>query len=213
MIVSAGVALLVTGALAGCSSGGDTTPTATATRTVTATPSAGQAAATPTPTPSATPSASGSGSGSAAPVRCATADLAGSIEPGSGGAAGSTIVHLALRNTGSATCTLQGWPGVSFVGGGNGTQIGAAATEDQGGPHTTVTLAAGQTAVAPLKIANGEAYDNATCAPRTPDGFRVYPPGSKQSLFIAGKSYLACDNPEAPLLSVQAFVPEGQATS
>ncbi|WP_123655118.1 DUF4232 domain-containing protein [Curtobacterium sp. ZW137] len=212
MIVSAGVVILVAGALAGCSSGGDATPTATATRTVTASPSTTPAADAPTASATAPPT-SGSGSGSATPTRCAAADLAGSLEAGSGGAAGSTYVHLALRNTGSATCTLQGWPGVSFVGGGTGTQIGAAATEDQSGPHPTVTLAAGQTAVAQLRIVSAAAFDTATCQPQTPDGFRIYPPGSKQSLFVEDAGSTACKNPDAALLSVQALVPEGQATS
>ncbi|WP_260212659.1 MULTISPECIES: DUF4232 domain-containing protein [unclassified Curtobacterium] len=135
------------------------------------------------------------------------------MEPGSGGAAGSVIVHLALQNTGSTTCTLQGWPGVSFVGGGNGSQIGAAATQEKNSPHPTVTLAAGQTAVAPLKIVQAGNYSKADCSPKTPDGFRVYPPGSEQSLFAKDADYQACSSADASLLSVQALVPEGQATS
>lgn len=122
-------------------------------------------------------------------------------------------MHLALRNTGSTTCTLQGWPGVSFVGGGNGAQIGAAATQEKSSPHPTVTLAAGQTAVAPLKIVQAGNYSKADCSPKTPDGFRVYPPGSKQSLFIEYSDQQACSSADASLLSVQALVPEGQATS
>lgn len=122
-------------------------------------------------------------------------------------------MHLALRNTGSTACTLQGWPGVSFVGGGNGTQIGAAATQEKSSPHPTVTLAAGQTAVAPLKIVQAGNYSKADCSPKTPDGFRVYPPGSKQSLFVKSADYQACASADASLLSVQALVPEGQATS
>lgn len=122
-------------------------------------------------------------------------------------------MHLALRNTGSTTCTLQGWPGVSFVGGGNGTQIGAAATQEKSSPHPTVTLAAGQTAVAPLKIVQAGNYSKADCSPKTPDGFRVYPPGSKQSLFVKDTDYQACASADASLLSVQALVPEGQVTS
>ncbi len=131
LLATTGVVLAL--ALSGCSSGGpDTAPTAT--RTVTAAPTTGSSSAPPAgssapstaPTPTAAPSSTG---GTAAPAgRCDTGSLAGSIESGSGGAAGSTYVHLALRNTGSSTCTLQGWPGVSFVGGGDGSQIGAAAT-------------------------------------------------------------------------------------
>ncbi|ROR36511.1 uncharacterized protein DUF4232 [Curtobacterium sp. JUb34] len=212
--------LVAVGALAGCASGGD--PSATETVTAPApspSTSSSSSASSSSATPSSGASASagtgsdGSGSDSAASSRCAASSLAASIEPGSGGAAGSVIVHLALRNTGSTTCTLQGWPGVSFVGGGNGTQIGAAATQEKSSPHPTVTLAAGQTAVAPLKIVQAGNYSKADCSPKTPDGFRVYPPGSKQSLFVKNADYQACASADASLLSVQALVPEGQATS
>jgi hypothetical protein len=121
-------------------------------------------------------------------------------------------VHLALRNTGETTCTVQGWPGVSFVGGGNGTQIGAPAGLDRSVPAPTVTLAPGDTAVAPLKITRAENVPAGDCSPVEPEGFRVYPPGSKQSLFVASTDYTACRSSDAELLSVQAFVPEGQAT-
>ncbi|WP_182064228.1 DUF4232 domain-containing protein [Curtobacterium sp. ME12] len=205
--------LVAVGTLAGCASDGQPA----ATETVTA----------PAPSPSASPStpqsseesasaapSSGSGAtGSSAGDRCAASSLAGRIEAGSGGAAGSVIVHLVLENTGSTTCTVQGWPGVSFVGGGTGKQIGAAAVAEKSSPHPTVTLAPGKTAVAPLKIVRAENYSAGDCSPQTPDGFRVYPPGSKQSLFVKDTDYQACASADASLLSVQAFVPEGQATS
>ncbi len=216
--------LVAIGALAGCASGG--TPTATDTVTVPAPSSSSSSSSSSSPsdaasgvpstgtTSSSAPESSASApAGTAAGGRCAASSLAASIEPGSGGAAGSVIVHLALRNTGSTACTLQGWPGVSFVGGGNGTQIGAAATQEKSSPHPTVTLAPGKTAVAPLKITRAEDYRKADCSPRTPDGFRVYPPGSKQSLFVKTSDWTACSSADAGLLAVQALVPEGQATS
>ncbi len=119
-------------------------------------------------------------------------------------------MHLVLRNTGSATCTLQGWPGVSFVGETNGTQLGNAASEDRASAHPTVTLTAGQKAVAPLKITNTENYPSGQCDPISPDGLRVYPPGSKQSLFVAATEYTACRSTAVTVLDVQALVPEGQ---
>ncbi|WP_439693302.1 DUF4232 domain-containing protein [Curtobacterium sp. SP.BCo] len=215
--------LVAVGLLAGCSSGGTATPTATTTETVTSAPSSG--AATPASSATAsTGSGSGSGSGtstgggsgssgtgSGASTRCATNSLAGSIAAGSGGAAGSTYVHLVLQNTGSATCTLQGWPGVSFVGDANGTQLGNAATQDRASAHPTVTLASGQSAVAALKIANAENYPAGQCDPVSADGFRVYPPGSKQSLFVQSTGYTACTSTGVTVLDVQALVPEGQA--
>jgi len=206
--------------LTGCSSGGTSTPTpaetVTATPAPTASPSA-SAASSPADASSSASPATGAGDtgadGSAGgPARCAADDLTGSIEPGSGGAAGSQIVHLALRNTGSTACTLQGWPGVSFVGGGDGAQIGAAARQEKSAPHPTVTLRAGDTAVAPLQIVTASNFAAADCGPKAADGFRVYPPGSKASLFVRDTGLTACSVSSAQVLSVQALVPEGQAT-
>ncbi|MGN6408838.1 MAG: DUF4232 domain-containing protein [Curtobacterium sp.] len=209
------VGIVAVGLLAGCSSGGTTTPSATTTETVTATPSSagssGPSGSASTPSPSDGATSDSSGGSAAGSSACATSSLAGSIEAGSGGAAGSTYVHLVLRNTGSSTCTLQGWPGVSFVGDTNGTQIGNAATLDRAAPHPTVTLASGEEAVAPLKVTNSENYPESTCDPTSPDGFRVYPPGSKQSLFIAYTEFAACRSTKVTELDVQAFVPAGQA--
>ncbi|RUQ10135.1 DUF4232 domain-containing protein [Curtobacterium sp. HSID17257] len=214
VLVSTGVALAL--ALTGCSSGGtDTAPTAT--ETVTASAAASSSPSTAPAAPSSAPSSASASGGSAAGGsggdggRCATGSLTGSIESGSGGAAGSTYVHLALRNTGSTTCTLQGWPGVSFVGGGSGAQIGAPATRDEASAHPTVTLAPGAVAVAPLKITQAENYPTATCDPVAADGFRVYPPGSTESLFVRDSGVTACRSTDAGLLSVQGLVPEGQA--
>ncbi|WFR67602.1 DUF4232 domain-containing protein [Curtobacterium flaccumfaciens] len=218
VIPSVVTCIVAVGLLAGCSSSGTETPSATATRTVTATPSttgpSSSASSTGSgPAPSSGESSAGGSSadGSGSPARCATSSLTGGVEAGSGGAAGSTYVHLTLQNTGSQPCTLQGWPGVSFVGDTNGTQIGNAATEDRGSAHPTVTLAAGQKAVAPLKITNAENYPSGKCDPVSPDGFRVYPPGSKQSLFVQDGDHTACRSTDVTVLNVQALVAEGQA--
>ncbi|OII37633.1 hypothetical protein BIV02_04080 [Curtobacterium sp. MMLR14_014] len=211
--------LVAVGTLAGCASDGQPAATETVTAPApsasTSTPQSSEesASAAPSAGSGSGPSTGSGATGSSAGDRCAASSLAGRIEAGSGGAAGSVIVHLVLENTGSTTCTVQGWPGVSFVGGGTGKQIGAAAVAEKSSPHPTVALAPGKTAVAPLKIVRAENYSAGDCSPKTPDGFRVYPPGSKQSLFVKDTDYQACASADASLLSVQAFVPEGQATS
>ncbi|MFF1573178.1 DUF4232 domain-containing protein [Leifsonia sp. NPDC058292] len=170
------------------------------------------------PSSSPTPSGSGSGSASASssstprptgtstavPVdgQCATSDLTGTIAKGGGGAAGSVEVTLVLTNNGSASCALQGWPGVSFVGDGNGTQLGKAADFDRSTPHETVTVAPGGTAQAPLKITQALNYPEADCGPKQADGFRVYPPGSTESLFVKDADVTACTKDSAPTLLV-----------
>lgn len=208
------VGMVAAAALGGCASAATAPGTSTSATNASTTPDAASssAPASSTPSASATDGQGGDTGGSVSGTLCSAADLTGGTEPGSGGAAGSTIIHLTFKNTGSSTCVLQGWPGVSFVGDNNGTQLGAPATLDRGAPHPTVTLAPGDTAVAPLKIAQAGNYPSNSCTPTPADGFRVYPPGSTTSLFIAASGYTACASTAAPLLDVQAVVPQGQAT-
>jgi hypothetical protein len=218
---AAGVAALL--ATAGCSAaagdgasdgaGGSGTPSGT-----TSASSGPTSAGSPSPTdaasdPGTTPDASTTpdpADGAASPPRCLTPDLAGSLDAVEGGAsAGHYELEIELENEGAEPCVLQGWPGVSFVGGGDGAQIGAAATLDRSSPHGSVTLAPGASAHANLSVANAQNFDEG-CEQTTADGLRVYPPGEKRSLFVQDDdlTLLACANPDDELLEVQAFQPE-----
>jgi hypothetical protein len=204
-------------ALVGCASGGgNTTPTATTTVTRTTAPSSpsSEPSSSPsTPTGTSTDAQGGDTGGTVTGGGlCTVAQLTGGTAAGSGGAAGSNIIHLTFTNKGSTSCKLQGWPGVSFVGDGNGTQIGAAATFDRTSPHPTVTLAPGAVAVAPLKIVQAANFDKSLCKPLAADGFRVYPPGSKAALYIKAAGYTACQSTSVGVLNVQGIVAEGDAT-
>jgi hypothetical protein len=152
-------------------------------------------------------SATGSGDGSLRVSRCTADELTGSLSAGDGGAAGSTEPFIVLKNTGSKPCALQGWPGVSLVAGGDGTQLGAAATLDRSSPHATVTLIPNGHAHAPLRIAQAMNYPKATCKPEKADGLRVYVPGETHSLFIKASGLTGCANDAVKLLEVQAIQP------
>jgi hypothetical protein len=102
---------------------------------------------------------------------------------------------------------LYGRPGVSFVGKGDGTQLGAAAEFDLSIAATTVTLAPGGSVHAPLKIAVAENFDASSCQPSAADGLRVYAPGETHSQFVADTDYTACLNASVPLMTVQAVQP------
>ncbi|QFV00182.1 Chitinase [Luteimicrobium xylanilyticum] len=155
----------------------------------------------------------GSGSGSTPTssslrvARCTAGHLTGTLTEGEGGGAGSTFPYLVLKNTGSSPCQLQGWPGVSFVGDDNGTQLGAAATFDRSSPHATVTLLPNGHAHAPLKIAQAANYDKSTCKPQKADGLRVYVPGETHSIFVKASGLTACTNKKVQLLQTQAIQP------
>lgn len=190
---------LATATVTGCSTG--STPTSPSASVLTSpTPSPTSSATTDSPRPSS--------STTVVPIegQCDTADLSGSIGPGGGGAAGSVEVTIVLTNNGTSPCSLQGWPGVSFVGDENGTQLGAAAEFDRTAPHPTVALAPGGTATAPLRITNALNYPESECQPQKPDGFRVYPPGSTASLFVKYDEATACTSDSVSLLTVKALV-------
>lgn len=192
------VTILTACALSGCAQGGGSPATPTGTRSSqSATPQNTPTAplGSPAPTPGTTPAAG----------ECATTALIGSIAPAEGGAAGHVGVTLVLKNHGTTHCWLQGWPGVSFVGKGNGTQLGAPATFLRNTSHPVVTLQPGGTAQALLLVANAAAYPAADCDPQKADGFRVYPPGSYTSVFVEDGEFTACAKTTAPLLQVGAL--------
>jgi len=175
------------------------------------TPSTAGSAAAPAPSrgsgTAATPAPASTTAGGTASTRCATSQLTGSVADGGGSSAGATRVAIILRNTGARSCTLQGWPGVSFVGGGNGTQIGNAATLDRSTPHQTLTLRPSGEVQAVVTVRDAGDWDSATCHPRVTDGFRVIPPGSRQSLFVpaTGALFESCAAPAVHQLSTSAL--------
>ena len=71
---------------------------------------------------------------------------------------------------------------MSYVGGGNGTQIGAAARRT-GTAHTHV-LKPGQRLRSLVHEVNASLYDASKCHPRHVDGFRVYVPNATRSQYV-----------------------------
>jgi hypothetical protein len=162
--------------------------------TPTPTPTASSSTPTPTPTPTETVSPP-----PLEPQTCTTDNSSVAFgEPD--GAAGSTFIPLIFTNTGSDPCTLEGFPTVEFVGDGDGTQVGDAATEDTAtSPVEVITLDPGTSAEATLKITTA----GNVCEPVDVDGFRVIPPGSSDAFFIEESSYDACDG-DVSIMTVSA---------
>jgi hypothetical protein len=184
------IPLLAAGALAaaGCASSSSSTaaaPPATASSsgaTSSAATSSGAAGPTASSTGSAAPSAS------AATAACTSADLKATLGGGPGAGMSQNHTGLELRNVGSTACTLHGYPGVSWVAGADGHQVGAAAVRQansDGGTEKTVTVAPGALASAPLDIVSAAVFSQSECKPVPVRGLRVYPPGEKAALFVA----------------------------
>lgn len=185
------------------SSSASASASATSTSTTSSAPSAGTPSSSTPATPPATLPATAGGPGGT-PI-CAASMLAGSLDASGGGAAGSVYMKLIVTNTSAASCTLYGFPGVSLVGYGNGTQLGAPADRDESNPPVTIALAPGAKAAAVLRYTNAQNYMD-RCAQVPADGFRVYPPSATDALFIASPR-TACSNADIKLLTIGAFQP------
>lgn len=136
------------------------------------------------PDSSSKPSGAGTDGSGTKDATCTLADLDISVQtPAGGGAAGSQYVLLAFRNKSSDTCAIFGYPGVSFVGHHDGTQLGKPAVRNRARAHT-VRLAPGATESSVLRIAQADNFDPKECQPTTADGFRVYPPGSYTAAYV-----------------------------
>jgi hypothetical protein len=81
------------------------------------------------------------------------------------------------------TCTLTGFPGVSFVTGSAGTQVGEPAGRN-GSSRGLETLMPGGSVTALFQQANPENYPPGTCKPVTVLGLRIYPPGQRSAAFV-----------------------------
>jgi len=168
--------------LAACGGSNSTATTTTVTPATTSPTTTGGGASTSSSTTSST---------AAGPQTCRTASLTVSLGSPNG-SAGATHYGLTFRNTGTAACTLYGYPGVSFLGA-SGQQIGDPA-QRQGGTPTTVTLAAGGSAYASVVVTDPgiPPCSGSTAATQ----LRVYPPGETQAAVVTAPSgLLVCSSP------------------
>jgi Protein of unknown function (DUF4232) len=186
------------GLLAACGSSGGSSAQSGSTVTVTASPSTSPATVSPR-TETSTP-ASTAGGGSGAPG-CPSSALKVSLGSGNG-AAGSTIVPVEFTNESSSTCTMFGFPGISFVTGPGGSQIGAPADEDPATARSLVTLASGATAHALLQVTVAQNFPAAKCGLTTAHWLKVFPPGQTAPLYVKYTAS-ACSHASVKVLHVQ----------
>jgi hypothetical protein len=109
-------------------------------------------------------------------------------------------------NISGVTCSLYGYPGVSFVTTGTGGHvIGAAAAESSTTPRRLVTLAPGATGNALLRIVEAGIYPASKCGPVTAHWLQIYPPNQTTPAYLAYTSP-ACSKP-VNILSVSVVQP------
>ena len=114
---------------------------------------------------------------------CSSADLSSSYRASDAGA-GHVYGWIVLRNTSDHSCRTGGYGGVSYVGDGNGTQIGAAAVRIDQDQVTQVVLAPGQRVRSALDETRAVNYPRQKCHRAHVDGFRIYVPDSTVSQYV-----------------------------
>ena len=175
--------------LAGCAGPGDDGGAAGASSPSESSPSA----TVSSPAPSAEPT-----DPEAAAGQCADAALAVDVaQDAAGTGAGSIGYRVVITNTGGDACELRGYPGVSVVGGGDGTQLGVPAARPDDVPPQTVTVAPGTSVAAPFQSVNlGGGGGPLGCPTAEGDGWRIYPPHSFRAFFVEAPGVLACTDDE-----------------
>jgi Protein of unknown function (DUF4232) len=132
--------------------------------------------------------AAGQGTSAAATAAAAAPCAQGTLKLSAGtgsGAAGSTYYSLDFTNVSRSTCTLDGYPGVSFVTSGpQRSELGQPAYRDAAFASHPVTLSPGSTAHADLRVQLAASYPAALCKPVSAHWLRVYPPESTTALYL-----------------------------
>jgi hypothetical protein len=193
------LAALVAAVVAACSTASSSPPSSSASSPAAAPSSTATAAASPSIAPSTTPSAA------AGPAPCATRDLG--VKAGlSQGTAGSTYQVIDFTNISNVSCTLYGYPGVSFAStGSSGGQIGLSAKENPTPPRELVTLAPGATANALLRIVAAGNFPPATCGMVTAHWLVIFPPNQTTPVYLSYTS-ATCSKP-VQILTVNVVQP------
>jgi hypothetical protein len=128
---------------------------------------------------------------------CGNADLAASYRYSDAGA-GHVWGWIVLRNRSTRACRTGGFVGLAYVGGGDGTRIGAPA--DRTGSPATYLVRPGGRVRSLVQETRAENYPASRCRPRHVDGFRVYVPDATRAQFVPHPT-VGCLNATVHLLT------------
>jgi Protein of unknown function (DUF4232) len=158
----------------------------------------------PTATVTVTAPGPGASSGPAAPSGapgpCSTSALRVALGSQEGAAAGHLYRTLDFTNISSASCTLYGYPGISFVASVGGKQIGAAANRSPASKRLVV-LAPGKTAHALLDLLDVLNFPSSVCAVSNAHWMKIYPPNQFSASYVRLTAKV-CSKPTPVYMSV-----------
>ncbi len=134
--------------------------------------------------------------------RCTNAELRASYHA-TDAAMSHRYGRIVLTNVSDHACRTGGFGGLSYVGGGDGTQVGAAA-ERTPSRVRSILVRPGQKVVSAVSEVDATAYPRHRCRPADVDGFRVYLPDETASQYVEHPT-TGCRNTRVHLLSHKAY--------
>jgi uncharacterized protein DUF4232 len=164
-------------------------------------PPAGASSASGTPSVAASTSPATTSTAQAGLAGCVSSELQAKLGQ-SQGAAGTIYQVVVLTNTSNSACTLDGYPGVSFVTGEGGRVIGAPATRNTAIGDVPVTLQPGGKASTLVGVEDVGALTPAKCRPGKASWLQVYAPGDTGALYVQYSSEVCTD-------AAQKFMTDG----
>ena len=138
----------------------------------------------------------------AVPAPCTNAELKASYHRTDAGMS-HRYGKLVLTNVSDHACRTGGYGGLSYVGGGDGTQVGAPADREPGKVRSIV-VHPGEKVVSVVSETDATVYPRRECRRAAVDGFRVYLPNQTESQYVAHPT-TGCRDDGVHLLSHQAY--------
>jgi Domain of unknown function (DUF4232) len=133
---------------------------------------------------------------------CTNAELVASYRGGDA-ATSHRYGRIVLTNVSDRACVTCGYGGLSYVGGGDGTQVGAAADRTRSKVRELV-VRPGRKVVSRVSETVAGVYPRRECRPAKVDGFRVYLPNETRSQFVAHRT-TGCRDSGVHLISHRAY--------
>jgi hypothetical protein len=195
LVGAAGLAGLV----AACGTSTGSGPTGTSGTTA---PTSHGSTAPTSPAPGASNSPTPTSSAQAAAAACVSSDLQAKLGQAQG-AAGTFYQVVVFTNTSSASCTLYGYPGVSFVTGVGGHVIGAPATRNMALGDVLVTVQPGAQASTLVGVEDVGALPPSKCHVGKADWLQIYAPGDTGALYVQYSAQV-CTNASQTFMRVGA---------
>lgn len=101
---------------------------------------------------------------------------------------GYNLQRLRFTNSSGSTCTLYGYPGVSYSAGEDGGQVGKPAyRKDVGSGFPRVTLRPGGHAYSFINQPDASTVLDSKCQPTDVSGLRIFPPNNTDATYVANE--------------------------